>query len=195
MKDNRGFSLVELLIVVAIMGIMSGFVFIGLPLMTGQKARECANNMSSALGKEKNYALTRSGTIDCYMELLSDTGGYHVKYYIPKSAVVDGSDPDNDWVLAEEQTIGSGQVNVTCDFDDGSSMAVVSGHSLKLVYRRTDGALKYALQGDGTTVGVEANGGLPGTVLQCTGITFDRGKKYQIVLYPATGKHELSRVN
>ena len=28
MKDNKGFSLVELLVVVAIMGILSGFVFI-----------------------------------------------------------------------------------------------------------------------------------------------------------------------
>lgn len=53
MKENRGFSLVELLVVVAIMGIMIGFVFIGLPLLNGQHARKCANNMSAALGKKE----------------------------------------------------------------------------------------------------------------------------------------------
>lgn len=193
MKDNRGFSLVELLIVVAIIGVMSGFVFIELPLLTGQKARECANNVSAALGREKNYALTRSATIDCYMELLCDAdGSYCVKYYIPQDAVKDGTS-DAHWVLAEEQKVGSGQVTVSCGFSDGSSMNVAAGHSLKLVYKRTDGAFKYALESDGSVVGIEPGGGTPAGAKQCTDITFDRGKKYKITLYPATGKHEMSR--
>ena len=188
MKDNKGFSLVELLVVVAIMGILSGFVFIGLPLLTGQNARECANNMSAALGREKNYALTRSGTADCYMELLLDANGYLVKYYIPQNAVVEGHNP-SDWVLAEEQKIGSGQVNVTCDFDDGTSINITSGQSVKLVYNRTNGAFKESVKSDGSELGIVGGGSV-----HCTGITFDRGRKYEITLYPDTGKHVLSRV-
>ena len=189
MKDNRGFSLVELLVVVAIMGVMSGFIFIGLPLLTGQNARECANNMSAALGREKNYALTRSGTADCYMELMLDSDGYRVKYYIPQNAVVEGHS-ESDWVLAEEQKIGSGQVNVTCSFRDGSSVDITSGQSVKFVYNRASGAFKQAVQSDGSTLGIVGGGSE-----YCTGVTFDRGKKYEITLYPETGKHVLSRVN
>lgn len=191
MKENKGFSLVELLIVVAILGIMIGFVFIELPLLTGQHARKCANNMSAALGKEKNYALARSGTADCYMELLLDSGGYHVKYYIPKNAVVEGNDPA-DWVLAEDEEIGSSQVDVICSFDDGTSASITATQSVKLVYRRTDGSLKYAATADGVTEGLV---GLGSSTLKCTGITFDRGRKYEITLYPDTGKHTLERVN
>lgn len=189
MKDNRGFSLVELLVVVAIMGLMTGFVFIGLPLLTGQNARECANNMSAALGREKNYALTRSGTADCYMELVLDSDGYRVKYYIPQNAVVEGHS-ESDWVLAEEQKIGSGQVNVICSFKDGTSVNITSGQSVKFVYDRTNGACKKAAQSDGATLGMVGGGSV-----YCTGITFDRGRKYEITLYPETGKHVLSRVN
>lgn len=188
MKENRGFSLVEVLIVVAIMGIMIGFVFIGLPLLTGQHARKCANNMSAALGKEKNYALARSGTADCYMELLLDADGYHIKYYIPKNAVVDGS-LDSDWVLAEDETIGSAQVDVSCNFDDGTSAVIKSGQSVKLIFDRADGSFKEAVRSDGTALGTS------GGSAHCTDITFDRGKKYVITLYPDTGKHVLERVN
>lgn len=189
MKENKGFSLVELLIVVAILGIMISFVFIGLPLLTGQHARKCANNMVAALGKEKNYALTRSGTIDCYMELLLDSDGYHVKYYIPKNAVVEGNDP-SDWVLAEDEEIGSAQVDVTCEFKDGTSFSITAGQSVKLVYDRASGACKESFSGDGTTEGL-----INGKLSPCTGITFDRGRKYVITIYPDTGKHILERVD
>lgn len=189
MKENKGFSLVELLIVVAILGIMMGFVFIELPLLTGQHAKKCANNMSAALGKEKNYALARSGTADCYMEFLLDSGGYHVKYYIPKNAVVPGNDPA-DWVLAEEEEIGSAQVDVTCELRNGTSFSITTGQSVKLVYDRASGACKDSFMGDGSAVGVIGTGVSP-----CTKITFDKGKKYEITLHPDTGKHVLERVN
>lgn len=195
MKDDRGFSLVELMIVVAIMGVMGSFIFIGLPLLTGQNARECANNMSAALGKEKNYALTRSGTIDCYMELMLDSDGYHVKYYIPKDAVVTGrngagANKPEDWVLAEEQKIGSRTVNVVCSFDDGTTVNITDGQSVKLIYNRTNGEFKNAVKSDGSEVGNLDSGTTP-----CVGITFESGRKYEITLYPATGKHVLSKVN
>lgn len=189
MKDNRGFSLVELLIVVAIMGIMTGFLFIGLPLLTGQHAKKCANNMSAALGKEKNYALARSGTADCYMELLRDADGYRVKYYIPKDAVVEGNDPSH-WVLAEEEALGSSQVDVTCEFRNSPSFSIAAGQSVKLVYDRASGACKDSYQGDGAEVGL-----INGKLSPCTKITFDKGRKYEITLYPDTGKHALERVD
>ena len=189
MKENRGFSLVEVLIVVAIMGIMIGFVFIGLPLLTGQHAKKCANNMSAALGKEKNYALARSGTADCYMELLLDADGYHVKYYIPKNAVVTGAGP-SDWVLAEDEVIGSQQVEVTCELEGGTSLDITTGQSLKLVYDRASGACKPSFKGDGSGVGL-----IDSYVDHSTRITIDRGKKYEITLLPDTGKHMLEKKN
>ena len=40
MKDDKGFSLVELVIVIAIMAVISVFVFLGFGLLTGQGVRQ-----------------------------------------------------------------------------------------------------------------------------------------------------------
>lgn len=198
MKDNKGFSLVELVIVIAIMAVMSGFVFIGFGLLTGQNARECANDISAALGKEKNYSLTKSATIDCYMELMYDPDdGYHVKYYQPRNAIVTGSST-SDWVLMDDEKVGKRTVFVDCDFDDGTSLTISDGNSVKFIYDRVSGALKAAGKSNGSTPGIEDDIRSDienDTAAKCTKIRIDSGRTYVITLYPATGKHELSRVD
>ncbi|MCM1088522.1 MAG: type II secretion system GspH family protein [Muribaculaceae bacterium] len=184
-KDEKGFSLVELVIILAIMAVLGSVMFYSFTLVTGQYARECANNLSASLNKEKNYALTRSATVDCYMELVKDSDGYHAKYYVPKNAIT-----ETEWELAEEQSIGKERVGVICTLDSGSEITLASGQSVKFVYNRSSGAMKGIVSSDGAT------DGLPDVITQkCDSITILHGREYKIQLYPATGKHELSRVN
>lgn len=194
--DNRGFSLVELVIVVAIMAVMGAFFFLGNALLAGQYTRECASDISAALSKEKNYALTKSATIDCYMELTYDTDGFYVRYYQPKNAIATGKDPDSgsyqgdDWVLAEEEKVGKRNVRVVCTMEDGSTVTIGTGHSVKFIYDRISGAFKRAVTSDGSTQGIESDG-----TMFCTGIRIDGGRTYDITIYSATGKHVLTRVD
>ena len=69
MRDEKGFSLIELIVTVALMAVVMAVVVIGMGAMTGMHARECAKDLDAALDQEKNYALTKSGSVDCYMEL------------------------------------------------------------------------------------------------------------------------------
>lgn len=197
MKENKGFSLVELIIVLAIVAVLGGIAIYSLSLLTGQHARECANNTSAALDKEKNYALTRSATVDCYIEIVMRDGeGYFARYYIPGSAIT-----QTDWVLAEEQKLGRQRVSVIAALvstDTGAiqNVTIDTDTSIKIVYDRTSGAFKGTVLSDGTDGDA---GNLPDTDTiagnQCTAITIDQGRTYEIELYPATGKHVLSRLN
>ncbi len=187
MKDDRGFSLVELIIVVAIMAVMGGFLFYGFSLLTGQNAKECANDLAAALNKEKNQALTKSATVDCYLELMHKSDGYYVRYYIPASAIAKGSS-DADWVLAEEEKIGKNAVDVTCTLD-GTDVVIADSRSVKIIYDRINGSVKGAVISDGSTVKVDSI-----TEYQQISFTIDCGRTYKIELFPATGKHVLSRL-
>ena len=196
--DNRGLSLVELVVVIAIMAVMGAFFFLGSALLAGQYVKECANDISAALNKEKNYALTRSAMIDCYMELVYDTDAYYVRYYQPKNAIATGKDAgDNfngdDWILAEEEKVGKSNVNVVCTMknNDGSGDSTVpikTGQSVKFVYDRISGAFKPAVVSDGGTSGIESV-----STVFCTEITISGSRTYKIEIYSATGKHVLTR--
>lgn len=182
MKDNKGLSLIELIVVIAIMAVMGGFIFISFGLLTGQDARECASNLSTALDKEKNYALTRSGETDCYVKITHTADGYFAEYRVPTKAVEEHSP----MVTIEEENIGHPTVNVTCYYDDGGgSPAFVGslndGDVLQITYNRVTGAIEeIKLNDDAKTINL---------------IKIDKGREYEIVLYTATGKHTLERTD
>ena len=195
-QDRGGFSLVELMIVIALMAILGSFMFYGLSLLTGQYARQCANDLSAALSKEKNYALTRSASVDCYMELTLESDGYRVRYYQPKNAVVTGDRDDRGdedvFVQAEEEKIGRKNVSIECTFDDGaggtlgSPQTFAEGDTLTVVYDRVSGAVKEAYLTGADPSPADA---------KCREITISHGRTYRISLHLGTGKHELERVD
>lgn len=87
-KDNRGFSLVELIIVLAIMATLTGAVFIGIGMVSGKPAEECASkifsslqgNRTTAMGKYSASVSFYVGTDGIYvMETINGTAGAPVK--------------------------------------------------------------------------------------------------------------------
>lgn len=197
MKDNKGYSLVELVIVLAIIAVLGGMAIYSISLLIGQYARECANNTSAVLDKEKNYALTKSATVDCYVEIvMRDDDGYYARYYVPGSAIT-----QTEWVLLEEQKIGKKSVSMVATLENTGTGAahdvtIEEGTSIKIVYNRSSGAFKGTVVSDGSdgdTGSLPAIGEIGNE--QCTKIIIEQGKEYEIKLYPATGKHVLSRLN
>lgn len=68
--DNRGFSLIEMIIVVSIMSVMLGVIGYGVSLSSGKPAEECAKKLSAAIshgrtatmGKYRNVIIVRKET-------------------------------------------------------------------------------------------------------------------------------------
>lgn len=186
MRENKGFSLIEAIVVMAIMALLTGMVTYSFGLVTGQEARQCANNLSAAMDKAKSYALSKSGSSDAYLEILRDADqSIMVRFYIPQNPVVTGAVPGTaDYLLFEEQKVGKRAVEVICNMVDGTAFPITETAHIRIYYDRISGAFKQAIMVD---TGVE-------TAAYCNNITISRGKTYQIQFINATGKHILDRV-
>lgn len=71
-KDNRGVSLVELLIVMAIMVVITGGVSLGIGLASSKNATQCAKNMQIAMDKNRT---TIMGKKNGRISFFTDTNG------------------------------------------------------------------------------------------------------------------------
>ena len=95
--DNKGLTLVEILIVVAILAILGGVALTGMSLLTSRPVDECAKKIQIALEGSRN---TTMGKYSGYVEFTADSDGVYVEKYI--NGTSDG-----------RIKIGSGGVNVT----------------------------------------------------------------------------------
>jgi prepilin-type N-terminal cleavage/methylation domain-containing protein len=70
-NNNRGFSLVEIVVTLAIMAVLTGTVSYGLSLSSGKKAEECARKLASELQSMRTLSL---GKYEVIGKLYYDSG-------------------------------------------------------------------------------------------------------------------------
>lgn len=184
MRDrNSGFSLVELIVVIAIMAILVGVATYSFALVTGKEAGQCANNLGTALDKAKNYALAKSGSTDAYLLVKYDSDeGYIAEYYVPDSPIATAGNCH----LVESEKLGKKSVEVTVELDGVGFISLDDSKELRVYFNRITGAFKEAELVSGGSVIHTA---------YCNKIEVKRGKQYELDLIAATGKHTITRVN
>ena len=181
--NNKGLTLIELIIVIAIMAVLIGFVSFSVSLLFGTQAKGCAQKVSAMLSETQTGCLSR---FDETMELsfmskgaddavLSD--GYYTKNYvhtIDKSANrVVASD-------SEIRRMGGGRVTITVYLSDGDVFELGTSKSITVSYDRATGAFDPVVV-DGTQ-----------TNAYIDKITFQSGlRTFTITMVAETGKHTL----
>lgn len=150
-KNNKGYSLVELIIVVAIITILGGTVMFSISLIFSADAKGCAHSLTSALADTKVNAMGRDGA---YMELTRDSNGdIWVTQWVKKSSWMESGNP---------QKIGTRRITVyyfaegteVGDFDSTTGTELASGTTIYFSFDRSTGAFieSFKLK-DGTEVG------------------------------------------
>lgn len=130
--NNKGISLIEIIIVIAIMVILGGVFFLSTAVATNKQVNSCANKVASSLESARSLAIGKKGA---YIAIWQDVGDY-VKCQI----YVDGEAPGGT-AYGDEIAIGHPGLTVTVYTSTGSY--TLAGHATKtfVSFSRSNGSV------------------------------------------------------
>lgn len=171
MKENRtkGLSMIELIIVISIMGLMTGFATIGFGYIQSGNIRSAAMSINSSLSQLKYDAMSKEDMP--FMYIYKANGQYYM--YCSKGEVA-----------SSELTAANGSVlcNSNCKITFNGGTTVDTGSYIRIAYKKSGGlSSKSNLSNDISDI----------TISKASG----SGSSYKITIYKETGKHTMSNVS
>ena len=186
-SNNQGFSLVELVIVMAIMAIVVTTVGLSISLVSGRKVKKCADEIVSTIERTRVLSLGKDqGQVEFILSQ-DASGDYHVRIY-------QGSNASDGPIL--DRVVGKDPIEVKVIFSgeteaDAVELGDIVGNSphaihaageggLRLIFNRASGAFEK---------GTNAVGGAGGVKTYCDKIVVTgNGRTIEITTVGPTGK-------
>ncbi len=201
-KDNRGLSLLELIVVIAIMAVLIGAAGFGLSLLVGTEARQAVYKMEAQLNDTKTGTLTKAGEdlVVRYIDVSSNVDDWALKgvdksgYYADKCLYTiimnaPGSNMKQQYSDKHEYSyIGAKKVNIDVFLSSGQTK-IDSSNAIRIRFKRDSGEIEDVEVGS-VNAADEFTASSSGKIDR---IEFTAGlRKYVIKFTPLTGQFSVS---
>ena len=135
-RDNRGLSLVELIVVVAILSIFVGGTVLGLGLISNKSVDKCADKLRLTM---QNNRVTTMGRLDSRLEIYLDGDTIYIQEFVKKDA--------SGYVAGTPVELGDAGLTMKFTLSDSSGTVLTLGDPgcparIILQYDRSSGAFK-----------------------------------------------------
>lgn len=172
MRRNKGFSMIELIVILAVLGISATLIGGSISQIFSLDQKQCATELNAVLSRCKIGSMSRAG--DVYLVVSAEADGVYSTYY------------END-AVAERQKIGKHSLSLTYTDETGASHTVSETEPLYLAFQRTTGA--FLTVGQAHKLADSA----ADASLQNYYCTVIRVGGYRVELVPMTGRHDVVR--
>lgn len=127
MKNNKGFSLIELIIVIAILAVVSSVSIVGLSYISSTNTKSTIRKINNSLLKTQNYTISKSsGGRDIGMRLTVDGSGNYCIQYIGMGQA--------------DEIIGKTKLTIKC-YDTATNATTVVASPVEIYFDRATGGL------------------------------------------------------
>ena len=143
--NNTGFSLIELIIVIAIIGVLSASVVLSVSLVGNAHAKTCCNDLQSAIADCK---VTTLGKSRAWLSVYQGDNGYvYSQLHVYQLGMGDGKEDATD-IPEEPQRLGGKRVTVSYTDETGAEMPLPVGaeNGIRIEFDRSSGSFKEAPQ-------------------------------------------------
>lgn len=173
MRNNKGFSLIEAVVVIAILAVLATGVVVGIGQLAGWRVTDCASDIDSAMKNTRINAMSKSSA---YLEISYDAAG---NYYLQEKG-------------EDREKIASGNISIIYTTNRGTELDITEESPLIISYNRSSGAFAPVIsqvEEDGSFIFMTH---ADGNYVYCSKITITNGTKTKtITLIKDTGKHIL----
>ncbi len=160
MRENKGFSLIEIVVVMAIISILTVTAAVGIQSLGNRQVTRCIDSIETYLGKTKVAALAQNNK--SYIEIYQTADGCIIDSYVSDH-------------LDKSEKIGNSDIEISYYKSGGIRTVLTETERLKISFKRDSGALM-SLEGEPDTVFCQKIEAAKGTITKT------------IVLVEATGK-------
>lgn len=127
-KDNKGFSLIEIILVIGIIAVVTSAAFYGFGYLSMADCKKCATRINSGLGNARSQTMKNVEPV--HMFLYRYNGDYYIKY------------DKNDTIVKDDdaEKIGNSNVTLTIYAVSGATTNLQDGSEpVKITVSRKDG--------------------------------------------------------
>lgn len=199
--NNKGFSLVELIVIMAIMVVAIGMASLSVSILTGSEAKQACEKISAQLNEVKTGSMARMdedfnvvyvADPDTTDTVWADKAGYYVVKQMYTFEKDDTSAKGYKSVCSgvEHRYLCNDRVTMTFAYDGGTEDEIPSGKGIGILFDRATGLYK----GVKVNCVLESDGSINGTEVdkQPVSLTMKSGlKSYRIDFISETGKHQI----
>ena len=140
--NNKGYSLLEAIVIIAILGVITGFMVTSSGLLDGRRVKACADNISSLLEKVR---ATNLGKDEVTLTIYEEPGNGIKAKIVTK--VKSKAEAEGSLAAGTEQSViedvGNDNIEISYSTDiSGSSPVLLGSGSLEFSFNRSSGSVK-----------------------------------------------------